>query len=369
MRTDWDGYYLDGRTAARRPATIRLMRGGVQVAVESGASFWWPYGEIRQTQGSYAGEQVRLERGGQVPEALLIADTAFLSDLRSVAPELAGRFHDPARRPARIRLTLLAALASIGIVVTLYLWGIPALASIVASYVPVAWEERLGRAVVEHLAPQEKRCADPERIRTIERIVAALTAPGPGWPYTIRVTVVNDRRVNALAAPGGHIVLLRGLVERTRRAEELAGVLAHELQHVLHRHATRALLQHVSTGLLLAAVTGDASGAMAYGLESARTLGALEYSRRNEEEADAAGRRMLLEAGIDPAGLIAFLESLDREGRQAPGLLRYLSTHPSTGDRIARLKALAAARSRPPVKLLPDYDWHDMQRICATGRS
>ena len=367
MRTDWEGFYLDGRAATRRRAAIRLMRGGMEVAVADGPTAWWPYSEVRQTQGFYAGEQVRLERGGDVPETLLVTDAEFLRGLHAAAPELAGHFHDPARRRTRVRLTLLAALGMIGLITVLYLWGIPAMAAIVASRVPVSWEERLGRAVLDHLASPRKRCADPARLRVIDGIIARLIAPLSGPPYTIRVTVVNERGVNAFAAPGGYIVLLRGLVERTQTAEELAGVLAHELQHIVRRHATRALLQHASTGLLLIAVTGDASGAMAYGLEGARVLGTLEYSRRNEEEADAEGMRMLLAARIDPAGMISFLDSLGREERKAPGLLRYLSTHPGARDRLERLKSLAASGQRPPDKLLPEYDWQAMRKICTDG--
>lgn len=364
MQTDWEGYYLDGQTAARQRAAIRLMRSGLQITTESGVTLWWPYEEIRQTQGFYAGEQVRLERGREIPEALLVSDATFLTRLHRVAPEVARHFHDPARRRMRAKLTLLAALAIIGITAALYLWGIPAMAALVASHVPVSWEERLGQAVVEHLAPPGNRCVDPTRAQVIDDIIATLIKPLPGQPYTFRVIVVNDPTLNAFAAPGGYIVLFRGLLERTRTAEELAGVLAHELQHILKRHATRALLQHASTGLLLAALAGDASGAMAYGLESARTLGMLQYSRRNEEEADTEGMRMLVAAGIDPAGMIAFFELLRKEDGEAPAFLKYLSTHPSTEDRIERLKSLAGQLQHRPVKLLQDYDWHDIKEIC-----
>ncbi len=364
MQTDWEGYYLDGRTAARQRAAIRLLRTGLQIAVEGGATSLWPYKEIRQSQGFYAGEQVRMERGGEIPEAILIPDVTFLRSLQQVAPELATRFHDPARRRMRLILTVLAGLAVIGITTALYLWGIPGLATVVASRVPVSWEERLGFAVVEHLAPPPKRCVDSERNRLIQEILATLTAPLPSSPYTFHVYVVNDPMVNALAAPGGYIVIFRGLLTETRSAEELAGVLAHELQHVLHRHATRALLQHATTGLLLAALAGDVSGATAYGLEGARALGSLRYSRQNEEEADAEGMRMLLAAGIDPGGMIAFFETLKRDG---PGSLRlpmYLSTHPSTQDRILKLKALATQSQSSPRALLPNYDWRDIRNIC-----
>ncbi|MBI2455435.1 MAG: M48 family metallopeptidase [candidate division NC10 bacterium] len=368
MQTDWEGYYLDGRTAARQRATIRVMRQGLQVTRDQGVALWWPYTEIRQTQGFYAGEQVRLERGDEIPEALLVSDAGFLSGLRRMAPELATRFHDPARRRVRVTLTALAALAVIGITTAFFLWGIPALASLVAARVPVSWEERLGQAVVEHLAPRKKQCLDPTRTRMIDEIGVALTAPLPRQPYTFRVMVVNDPTVNAVAAPGGYIVIFRGLLERTRTAEELAGVLAHEFQHVLHRHATRALVQHASSGLLLAALTGDASGATIYGLEAARTLGALQYSRQNEEEADAEGMRMLLQAGIDPTGMIAFFQVLGQNDRTSPTLLKYLSTHPETRDRIERLKSLAAQAPTATATLLPHYDWRDIRKICQATR-
>ncbi len=364
IQTEWEGYYLDGQTAARQRVSIRLMRLGLHVTTERGDTLWWPYEEISQTQGFYSGEQVRIERGGEFAEALLVSDKEFLVQLHQIAPGLATQFHDPARRKTRARLALLAALASIGILVVLYLWGIPALSGFVASLVPVSWEERLGKAVVEHLAPPAMRCTDKNRTPVISEILTVLTTHSPTSPYTIRIILVNDSSINAFAAPGGTIVLLRGLLEKTQTPEELAGILAHELQHILNRHSTRALIQHVSMGLLLAAITGNTSGTAAYGLEGARILGLLRYSRQNEEEADAGGMRMLLEAGIDPTGMIAFLELLKKRTSESPSILKYLSTHPGTEDRIEKLKSLAEQSQRRPAKLLAGYDWSDIKKIC-----
>src|SRR5262249_23127573 len=137
-----------------------------------------------------------------------------------------------------------------------------------------------------------------------------------------------------------------------RTPDEMAGVLAHELQHVLRRHATRAVIQDASTGLLLMALTGDATGPLAYGLEAARTIGSLRYSRRAEEEADVEGMRMLLAARINPAGMVAFFEMLQKEEGRAGTALAYLSTHPPAADRVARLKSVAAAWKGTPEPLL-----------------
>lgn len=364
MKTDWEAYYLDGRTPARQRATIRLMRSGIELTTESGSRLWWPYAKIRQTQGFYAGEEVRLEKGGEIPEALLVSDPAFLTALRRITPEMAARFHDPAHRRVRAKLTLIAAFAVIGITLGLYFWGIPAMADLVASRVPASWEEHLGASVVEQLAPPSRRCIDPTRMRAIEEIMTTLTDTLLDSPYTFRVMVVNNSAVNAFAAPGGYIVVFRGLLEATQAAEELAGVLAHEIQHIVKRHTTRMLIQHASTGLLLAALTGRASDPSAFGLEAARTLGVLRYSRGHEEEADTEGVRMLVAAGIDAHGMIRFFESLSEGEKDTPEFLKYVSTHPSTADRIERLKSVVAQEEGKPVKLLPDYDWKDIHRMC-----
>jgi predicted Zn-dependent protease len=195
--------------------------------------------------------------------------------------------------------------------------------------------------------------------------VARLLEPQPRSAYKFRVIVVDDdATVNAYAVPGGQVVLLRGLVERARTPEELAGVLAHELQHVLHRHATRLLLQHASTGLLLVAVSGDLTGAMAYGIESARVLGTLSYSRYLESEADADGLRMLLASDINPQGMIAFFESMRAAEHGAGSATRYLTSHPLAADRVDALKQLAAARTGGFRPLLPGRDWADVRRVC-----
>lgn len=370
MQLEWQGFYLDGKTADRRQAVIHITPTGLQVTTKNGQTFFWSYEEIRQTQGYYAGEQVRLERGAEISETLLIFDEAFLVSLHRLAPGLTRHFHDPTRRSTRALLTFFAALAAIGIAGVLYLWGIPMAAALIAARVPVSWEERLGEAVVNHLALPEKRCTDRTRTRRIDEIVKSLLGPLPKLPYTFRIIVVDDPTLNAFAAPGGYIVLFRGLLEKTQSPEELAGVLAHELQHILQRHATQTLLRHASTGLLLSAIMGDISGTSAYGLEAARTLGTLRYSRSNEEEADAGGLRMLFQAGIDPAGMISFFETMKMASGGEPELLSYLSTHPSIEERVERLRPLVAALPKSPLKLLRDYDWKDIRKICSvTERS
>jgi predicted Zn-dependent protease len=139
------------------------------------------------------------------------------------------------------------------------------------------------------------------------------------------------------------------------------------VQHVLHRHATQAIVRQASAGVLMAALVGDVSGLMAFGLEGARALADLGHSRSAEDEADRDGLRMLRAAALDPAGMIGFYDSMRARESDAPGVMRYLSTHPAVGDRVARLRALAAEHTGPAVKLLPDYDWNDIKRVCGAS--
>ncbi|MDH5624891.1 MAG: M48 family metalloprotease, partial [Nitrospira sp.] len=99
-----------------------------------------------------------------------------------------------------------------------------------------------------------------------------MAAAFPDSPYRLQLTIVDRPVINACALPGGRIVLLRSLLEAAETPEQLAGVLAHEVQHIYQQHSTRVLLEQGSTSLLIMAVTGDFTGALAYGIEGARVL-------------------------------------------------------------------------------------------------
>jgi predicted Zn-dependent protease len=374
----WVGSYLDGRTPVRRRVEIRATAEALYLTTETGATIRWPLAEIRQTQGRNRGEQVRLERGrDDVAEALIVDQPGFLEELREVSPgRRVGRATGGPRRVLQLVAIGACALAALAAV---YWWGIPAMARVVAARVPVSWEERLGNSVMESLAPDGQRCTDPERQARIDEIARVLVDQLGPTPYAFRVVVIDpcrgrarrgcERVVNAYAAPGGHIAILRGLLEQTDTPEELAGTLAHEIQHVVQRHSTRALIQYASMGILLSALTGDPTGAAALGAQGAMLLGQLRYSRLAEEEADREGIRLLQAAGVDPSGEIRFFEKIAaRDGDAGGSHLEYLSTHPLPEHRLATLRELVRGGPRPTRTLLEGQDWKDIRSICASAR-
>ena len=98
----------------RQPARVAIGGSGLEISLtETGRTFRWPLAGVRQTQGFYEGEQVRLEHGGKISDALLIADVAFLTALRAAAPDVAPAFHDPRRRRFFAAAGVLAAIATL----------------------------------------------------------------------------------------------------------------------------------------------------------------------------------------------------------------------------------------------------------------
>ncbi len=361
LRRVWEGVYYDGRTAARHAVTATVMETGLRIARGDDSTLWWPYEEIRQVAGDVAGEPLRLERGREPAEALVVYDSGLAEAIATFAPKARAHLRRPLRGWPLLRLTLLAAGGAVALGAVLYLWGIPLLADTVAARVPVAWEERLGAAVVEPVISETDRCGEPGGVAAIDRIIRTLSAASPS-PYTYRVTVVKVPLVNAFAAPGGYIVIFRGLLDKTPTPEALAGVIAHEMQHVIQRHGTRNLIRDLSLRALIAMISGD--GGLGRVLETGGTLAGLRYTRSDEAAADRGGMRQLAAARIDPEGLITFMQAIQTEEGNLPGALVYLSNHPSTADRLAALRRQAAEVSFPPIPLLPDYSWSDISKIC-----
>lgn len=340
-------------------ARVRLRPDGLDVDA-AGDEHFWPWRDVRRRGGEWGPGVVHLEReGGR--EMLSVTSPAFAGELRRAAPALAG-----------VRAAGRGTRAAVGVVVTLvvlvvaFFAALPWLAGLLATRVPVEWEDRFGAAVVESAVPRSRRMEDPAVRTVVEGVVARLAAASPS-PYTFRVTVADEPEVNAFAAPGGHMVVHRGLLGFARDGDELAAVLAHEMEHVTRRHVMRVLFQRASLGFLAALAGGQSADALGGGVEAARMLGELSFGRAAEREADEGGLARLRAAGIAPAAMATMLERLagEQQGAQPPELL---STHPDPLGRAARMRETAlrtpAPASRPAV---PPEAWAALRSAIRGG--
>jgi predicted Zn-dependent protease len=362
-RTTWNGYYLDGQSPRRHEVSITLAPEGIHIRKPDGSTLWWVYEAIRPPKSFRWAEPVLLENKSTLGEAVIIPEAEFLDSLRQIAPGHGLAPGTTVSVAARVPLLLLALGAIASGAVGVYYWGIPALARRAAEDVPTQWEERIGDAALEQLAPPDVRCVGSDQQAVLDQISEKLMQSSQPSSFHLRLLIIDHPMVNAFAVPGGRIVIFRGLLERTDRAEELAGVLAHEIQHVLLRHPLQAVFRQLSLQALAAVLAGDSAG-MASALGAAGTVGSMRYQRGDEEAADREAVQMLQAARIDPGGLVQMLEKLEDAHNEMPSALQYLSTHPLTAARIADLEKRIEESDQEPVPLLPDVKWSIMGHAC-----
>ncbi len=223
------------------------------------------------------------------------------------------------------------------------------LAGWAASRVSVKQEVALGDASFAAMKPRLALRDDGEAAAVLRELGARLTR---GSVYTYRFHLVEDKSINAFAVPGGIVVVHSGLLAATRSPEELAGVLAHEVQHVELRHSLKSIMKQLGLSAVWAMASGDLAGAMTG--KAAQHMMELKFSRDAEREADSAGLDALLRAGIDPAGMPAFFATLDKAGGAPPALL---STHPASAARREALAARMQAKGSHPFEPLPYRPW------------
>jgi predicted Zn-dependent protease len=170
----------------------------------------------------------------------------------------------------------------------------------------------------------------------------------------ITISVIPGKPVNAFASLGGHVYVFDGLIQQAQSPEELAGVLAHEIEHVRNRH----VLQGVAVNLLtFGALAGAANGDPSAGSRLAYLLLTMKFSRQQEEEADLQGLGRLKKAQVDSAGFQAFFDRAQKMP-EAPALL---SSHPPSAYRA---QLAAQFRGYPVQPLLDAGQWQVLQAIC-----
>lgn len=267
----------------------------------------------------------------------------------------------PPRRQQRAR-SALARYAVLGVAIAAWhLTALPALVtSAIVSFMPVSHDVEIGLAFVEQSGLGSKvvrsRLLD-EAVGAISRKVLGALSRAERERFVWQFSVVEDESVNAFALPGGLVYLNLGLLLAASSAEELAGVLAHEVGHVLCRHGQQRMVEERLVGTLLEALLHEDGDEEDEGFverlaetltRGALQLGGLRFSRRNELEADARGAALLRGAGVGVGGMAAFFESLLHAEARAPGsapppavsgVQEWLSTHPATAERVRTLRA------------------------------
>ena len=355
-----DGTYTDGRTARRH--SIRATIGGEGLHIESDdgtIAEAWPFADLRLVDEVYADRPIRMKRKSG-NERLTIADAEFLDRLRPHARHL--RRKDLRRANMKVRAA--GWIGATAVLLAGFWFLLPLAAGPVASQVPLSWEEGLGRTVQRQalalMAPGSRMCSGRAGRQAIERLVQRLSATRPSR-YRFRVTVVDNGTVNAFAAPGGYIVVFRGLIDESAGADGLAGVLAHEMGHVIERHGLKNLVKSLGLSFVMAALIGDTSAIGSIATDMAQSLATSKFSRDAEREADRIAVEMLNRANISGRGFRAFFQMVAREtGQEDKSIGRYFASHPATRGR-AQFVRTHATGTRPAMSA---SEWQAVRTMC-----
>ncbi|MPS29906.1 M48 family metalloprotease [Pigmentiphaga sp.] len=227
--------------------------------------------------------------------------------------------------------------------------GLPDLGDSASQELSPRLEQRLGDAIMMESLRDPAYIDDPDLTQYLTGIAGQLSAQAPAGTPSINVFAVRDPSINAFAMPGGYIGVHTGLVVAAQSESELAGVLAHEIGHVVQRHIARGLVQQKRDSLImvaallaaLVAARGNSQApeaAMAFG-QAAAINSQLGFSREAEREADRTGFQMLETAGYNVNGMAAFFGRL----MQASGLNESTSqaftrTHPLSIERMSDMQ-------------------------------
>jgi Zn-dependent protease with chaperone function len=361
------GIFFDGLTSARHDAMILLGPDALQIAGANGRRLaTWPYDEI---EGLAAPDNVlRIgRRGNAALERLEILDPQFAAsiDERATYLDRTGKL----QRRQRGSVIGWSIAATVSLVLVAY-FGVPAIAGRLAPLLPAVIDRKLGDAVDMqlrgildiHSAGAAFECGSGATEKAgrvaldklVHRLEAAAELPAP-----LRSFVVRQPEANAIALPGSQVYVFRGLIEKADTADEVAGVIAHEIGHVAHRDGTKAVLQAGGLSFLFGMLLGDFVGGGAVVI-AAKTVLQSSYTREAEATADTYGAELMNKAHGNARALATMLAKVG--GATEPGM-KILLDHPETKARIAAINKIARAQTTTPF--LDTGEWVALKHICA----
>lgn len=382
MSNRYTALYFDGQRAGGETVRIRIEADQLFIEREDGTELGhWPLSAIEQHPAGARGG-LRLSAPGIGDERLIVTDESAIAALRAEAPQL-FRARGGALRLAK--QTIVLAAVTTAVVGGLYL-GVPRAAEAIVPFIPPETEKKVGAQIYRSTGDMWGFCTaeeDQPGLAVVHGLAKRLLASQDVTSQPT-VDVANVDMINAFALPGGHVVLTRGLIEKAESPDEVAGVLAHELGHVVERHAMIGMVQDFGLNLLLTLVLGGGSHSGEWIVNSGATLASLSYSRRLETRADERGIDMLEASGISPIGFARFFERLDPlkgdpnadekgsgdkgtgdkgESAAVSSVAAIWSTHPPSPIRAERARHTRLTDAAPS---LTDADWALVRQICAS---
>lgn len=355
-RQQVDGHaFHDGFAKGRASGQILIDASAVRFTNDS-ASVALPLSGVKARLGGASDRLVFFEHPDYPDWQLYTADRSVLKNPhfqqhKSLSRQVAG-----ARRLRIFNWSVLGSVVGLIIAVPLLLvLYMDTVTGWIAPTLPAEWEESLGESALAQYKIGQSMIESEAINESLDALVAPLLKHADNDRYEFHVYIANDAELNAFALPGGYIVLNSGLLQRAESADEVLGVLAHEIAHVTEQHGVRQVMARAGLVLTVQALVGDVNGIMAMIAAATPALLSQSYSRGFETAADEHGFALLEEANINPNGLVSFfekiieeeqarLEEIEDEDSKAvmENIMPLLSSHPATQERIENMQDMIA---------------------------
>ena len=203
-----------------------------------------------------------------------------------------------------------------------------------------AQEVQLGKQFSREIEKEMKIYSDPVVTAYIDQLGQHLANHSQRQNITYHFKVVNTDVVNAFAVPGGYLYVNIGLIRAAENESELAGVIGHEIGHVVGKHGVKQMTRQLGLAAVAQLALGEDQNKLEQMVAGLAANGVLmKYSRDAEREADGHAVQEMYDAGIDPEGMATFFEKLLKLQKGKPSKLEQMfSTHPPTAERIAAVR-------------------------------
>ena len=204
------------------------------------------------------------------------------------------------------------------------------------SSVSLDQEWQLGQQLAAQVQQQMRLVNDPQALNALRNMGERIHRATPLADRPFNFYIVDDPSVNAFSLPGGHVYVNTGLIGATQKADELAGVLAHETAHIVLRHSIQQMEQAQEINAIGSILLGQNPGALQQIAAQIIAGGVMaRFSRADEKQADDTGLQLMAQAGYDPHGMLDMFQRLMALDSSRPSAVaRFFQDHPGTQDRI-----------------------------------
>ena len=269
------------------------------------------------------------------------------------------------KKKKREKIALIGGFIAFFLLIFIIFSSLGGVKTLIVNSIPLKTEKKLGDLLIQNMKKNGDIVRNEKLTKDLNDLLDFFDPRIVLEREEMTLHLSKNRQVNAFALPGGHIVVNSGLISKSKRLEEVLGVLAHEMAHVTKRHILHNIIDSLGLFTIVQFFVGDFSGVAAVILTKGQFLLQKKFSRSFESEADKVGFEYLISSGIDPSGLKDFFQLLKNESsKQKIKVPVFLSTHPLYEERISQMNKLLNEANQNHLKNIKkvSYDFDKLKK-------